>query len=661
EKAEETERKKKHNHPLSEEEGEVLKKLAEAREQKKTAVSILRAVSIRMPMLVYGANVSIREDISLEKFIDLVDETSWAEFMPKGLTKDIFREFTKYYDQEVFRGVARIIRAKAYDCDNLPPTERIEALAEIFSTFKNPDKETVLTPWKVVNMHMTMTLGGHDFCSEVKGKAEKPEWKSKGVDTGVWSQPNAKIFEINSKSGLYPLLAAYNLYSRKLTNQKHPEEKVHQKLWNEVLHNNIYVLCKTPMAKTITERTLAGYTKTHTNIVYIEDLVQKLQQKGTYKNYNIKDELLKQFGFQNQNMKFTAVVGNPPYHESTNGYNRQEPIYHYFYDFAESIGEKYCLISPARFLFDAGLTPKAWNSKMLGNPHLKVLYYNPDSKQLFSNIDIKGGIAILHYDKNKSFGAIKNFVADESLRKIISHLGLSLESNLPSIMYGGRSDLKFNKEFLKKYPSSKTDRLSQIQTKHPEVTELGPNEEYELKSSTFESLPYVFGNEKPKDVSNYFGILGLDNGRRTWRWIERKFMTPRYPQRNNIDKWKIFIPKANGSGTFGEALSAPVVGGPFESATPTFISIGAFNSKTEAINASKYIKTKFLRCLLGVLKITQDNPPSKWSYVPIQDFTKMSDIDWSKPVPEIDTQLYKKYGLSKEEINFIETKVKAVP
>ncbi len=156
--AEEAERKKKQNKDLTEEEKEALKRLKEAREQKQSAITILRAVSIRMPMLVYGANVSIREDITLQKFIDLVDDESWKEFMPAGLTKDQFRGFTKYYDEDVFKGVAHSIRAKAFDCDDLLPTERVQAISEIFSTFKNPDKETVLTPWKVVNKHLTLSF-----------------------------------------------------------------------------------------------------------------------------------------------------------------------------------------------------------------------------------------------------------------------------------------------------------------------------------------------------------------------------------------------------------------------------------------------------------------------------------------------------------------------
>ena len=131
--------------------------------------------------------------------------------------------------------------------------------------------------------------------------------------------------------------------------------------------------------------------------------------------------------------------------------------------------------------------------------------------------------------------------------------------------------------------------------------------------------------------------------------IERKYVI----DHENLNKYKVLLPKSNGSGAIGEVLSTPLIGH-----TQTFISIGAFDKKIEAENVMKYIKTKFARTLLGVLKITQDNPPAKWKYVPLQDFTSNSDIDWTKSIHEIDEQLYRKYNLSKDEIEFIETKVK---
>lgn len=359
-------------------------------------------------------------------------------------------------------------------------------------------------------------------------------------------------------------------------------------------------------------------------------------------------------------MKFDYCIGNPPYQDSTQTNNRDSAVYQFFYDSLDEISNKYMLISPARFLFNTGLTSKEWNKKMLSDEHLKVLYYNPVSSNVFTNTDIKGGVAIVYKDKSKIFGAIHEFIPDENLREISSHFNKDLKNNLPSIIYGGRSDLKFNDLFITENPETIELRLKAIQKKHKNVTQLSPNEEYEIKSSTLEVLSKYFQSDEPskQEKDQYYSILGLVHSKREIKWIERKYLNARYPEKNNIQQWKVFVPESNGSGIFGEILSTPIIAGPNESCTPTFISIGCFNSKEEAEHLLKYIKTKLLRALLGILKKTQHNPASNWSYIPLQDFTASSDIDWSQSISDIDKQLYKKYGLSEEEINFIETHVK---
>mgnify|MGYP000637760687 CR=1 FL=1 len=126
----------------------------------------------------------------------------------------------------------------------------------------------------------------------------------------------------------------------------------------------------------------------------------------------------------------------------------------------------------------------------------------------------------------------------------------------------------------------------------------------------------------------------------------------------NLEKYKVFVPKSNGSGALGEVLTTPLIGEPLIGNTESFISIGILDSKEEAENLLKYVKSKFARCMLGILKVTQDNPPERWKYVPLQNFNNNSDIDWTKSIKEIDQQLYKKYGLTKNEIQFIESHVK---
>lgn len=156
----------------------------------------------------------------------------------------------------------------------------------------------------------------------------------------------------------------------------------------------------------------------------------------------------------------------------------------------------------------------------------------------------------------------------------------------------------------------------------------------------------------------YYHLLGLIGAKREWKYIEKEYMSPRNLNRNNIEKYKVFIPEANGSGFLGEALSRSEIGRPSDSATSTFISIGSFNSEEEAKNCAKYLKTKLLRCLLGILKKTQHTPPAVWAYVPLQNFTAISDIDWEQSISDIDKQLYKKYKLTNDEIEFIESVIK---
>lgn len=639
--AEEADKKKKKGEELTPEQKEALKKLQEARKQKQTAISILRGVSIRMPMLVYGANVSVREDITLKKFIDLVDEESWEEFMPLGLTKKQFQEFTKYYDEDVFREVAHNIRAKAYDCDTLLPTERIQKIAEIFSTFKNPDKETVLTPWSVVNLHLTTAFGGHNFSSEQTDKAGKPVWVSKGVDTSVWEDEDTKILEINAKSGMYPLLAAYNVYTRRLKKEhKKSEDEVSKQLWSEVLENNIYVLCKSPMAKSITQRTLAGYNpNAKTNIVYIEDLVEKLQQTSDFEDYTLKDELLTKFNLD-KNMKFTAVVGNPPYQQIIEGRGDQPPIYHLFLEAAYNISDLVTMIHPARFLFNAGLTPKEWNKKMLNDVHLKVIMFEPDATKIFPTTSIPGGIAITYYDKKQTFTPIRIFTSDPLLNSIM-HKAAPGGSSLASIV-SSRGVYRLTDKALADIPE-----IESIQSKG-HSTDVG--------TSAFEILKdRVFFETKPVDNDLYIQVYGLMNSKRTFLWMKKSYLD--YPV--SLDQYKIFISKANGAALKnGTIIGEPIVADKGVGATETFLTIGGYENKVQAENLAKYIKTKFVRVLVSILKATPNNTRETWSKVPLQDFTKKSDIDWSKSVAEIDRQLYKKYKLDKSEIDFIEKNVK---
>lgn len=250
--------------PLTPEELEIRKKKKQAKEARKRAIDILRGISIRMPLMIYGADVSIEEDIDINSFVHIVDNESWKEFMPKGVTKEIFARFTKYYDRDVFIAAGKRIRKLAAAADRETPTRRVIQIAEIFRHFKNPDKETVLTPWRVVNMHMSETIGGwcffnekfEDDTSKEKHRLEEPRFVDCGEVTKSVFAESAKILEINSKTGLYPLYVAYSFYKQRMEGMSdddwEPEDC--QLFWNEVVRDNVYVICNTPMAKSITRR-----------------------------------------------------------------------------------------------------------------------------------------------------------------------------------------------------------------------------------------------------------------------------------------------------------------------------------------------------------------------------------------------------------------------
>lgn len=343
-------------------------------------------------------------------------------------------------------------------------------------------------------------------------------------------------------------------------------------------------------------------------------------------------------------MKFDVVIGNPPYQEEAQGTSTKDmPIYHKFIDSAIEVGEKACLITPARFLFNAGGTPKKWNREILKNPHVKVPYYEQNSAKVFPNTDIKGGIAITIFDKHKDYGAIETFTSFEELNSIMKKVNVASELSLAEIVTN-RGAYRYSDLIYKDYP----DAMKRVSDRR-------------LASNAFIKLRELFYNHIPNDGNEYIKILGRFDNERVYKWFRKDYINNPI----NLEKYKIIIPKANGSGAIGEVLSTPLIGEPLIGEpligyTETFIAIGAFITEFEANACLKYIKGKFSRAMLGILKITQDNTKETWRKVPIQDFTPSSDIDWSQSIENIDQQLYKKYNLSQEEIDFIESKVRAM-
>lgn len=616
------------------------------------AYEILEKIIIRFPMLIYGAIDKLSDSFTIDKFVKDIDEKSWEEFMPKGLTKADFIKVAHIIKNERFIAWAESIYEKVNALEGKPVDERVNGIADIISEFRYPDKETVLTPWRVVNMHLSDTVGGYDFFGEKHRDEDllsEPRFvgEDREVTKRVFFTPATNILELNSKTGLYPLYMAYTLYRLQCKNQQGfgPELTNEEKadVWKKVIEKNIFVVCKTKMAERITNRTLVGFSKIKVNAkCYTDvrnnnaDIIETLKNNPQHFVEDVKNG--KEFwkANNNRNMKFNAVVSNPPYQVGVN----KEPLYHHFISIGMEIGDLGTLIHPGRFLFNAGKTPKAWNQKMLNDEHFKVVKYWKKSDEVFDAVDIKGGVAVTMWDKQNVIGPIGTFVLHAELRTIQEKVESLGEESFSKIVYS-RDLYQLTELFYKENPE-----LEGRQSK---------GHRFDLGTTAFSLFPEVFSDEKPAG-DGYALVVGRENDTRIAKWIKKEYL--KLP--DNFESYKIAFPVANGSGKFGESLSDPFVCGPYCAQNTTFLSAGNFYTLFEAQSCLKYVKTKFARCMLGIFKVTQHTTREAWRAVPLQNFTQQSDINWDLAIPELDAALYQKYNLTRDEIEFIESNVSAM-
>ena len=626
-------KKGKDKQPLTEEEKARLEELKKKRENREAAISILRGISIRMPLLIYGAEVSNEdEEITIDNFSALVDDQSWEEFMPKGVTKEKFDSIKKYYDPDIFSAAGKRIRAMARAADKLSVEERIERITDIFSTFRNPDKETVLTPWRVVNMHLGDCLGGYNFFEQgYETSLTEPRFIDKGEVTANVFNEDSRILEINSKSGLYPLYMAYSIYRARvaslLTSPSSIEDE--QKIWDKVVAENIFVICKTPMAKSITKRTLIGFRKAKVNTRYFEDLINQIKNKPE----NFVAKMAKGSSYwkaiDNDNMKFNAIVGNPPYQVMDGGTDRGAvPVYHYFMNIAKRTNPNYIsLIMPSRW-YAGGRGLDEFRSEMMNDTHLARLHDYELSKDLFPTVDIAGGLCTYLWDGNHNDACVVtnyNAIRDVVAKRFLNQFDTLIRSNAAI-------------PILEKIVKTSTSFLNSL------VLSINP----------FGFRTYFRGSDKGE-----ISILTSKG----WAKVKRAEITKGMEY---VDMYKIivgrFVP-SNGEmsvkpGDGYRVLTEPQILLPQQINTETYIDTAVFATQEEAVNYKKYLCSKFARYLLrqGVTSVNVTR--ECFAFVPIQNFTGQSDIDWNRTISEIDQQLYTKYNLSEDEIAFIEKMIK---
>lgn len=631
---------KKPKRELSEEEQKRLEELKKKNKNREAAISILRGISIRMPLLIYGAELTDEEqEITIDNFTSLIDPQSWNEFMPKGVTKQRFNSFKKYYDPEIFCAAGKRIRAMARAADSLSVEQRIERITHIFDTFRNPDKETVLTPWRVVNMHLGDTLGGYNFFdNNYEERLTEPRFIDHGKVTAEVFTPDARILEINSKSGLYPLYMTYSIYRTRLEESLFAVETVEeqQAVWDKVIAENIFVICKTKMASSITRRTLAGFRPAAVRTHAFDDLINQIKNKPQ----SFIEKISRGQSFWNaindNHMKFKAIVGNPPYQVMDGGGtgSSAQAIYNKFVDIARAIQPDFIsLIIPSRWM-TGGKGLDKFRQSLLNDKHLRLLHDYLDAKYCFPTVSIEGGICYFRWDY-KDPGKC-TFISHSQDSTTVSERYLS-ENSSDIVIRDARALSILGKAY-----SQNNSFADIVSSRNLFKIDTG------LLKKSYKSGDYkVLGR-----FDNTRGIMFL-----------HKYQSSDSRAQNFLGKWKIFMSKADGAaGQLGNPIPARIIGkaelgDPDTICTETFLAIGPFATKKAATNSIKYTATKFFRFLVGIRKL-KNMTQETYSFVPLQDFTENSDIQWNKSIPEIDQQLYAKYHLTNEEIAFIEKMIK---
>lgn len=638
-------------------------KAKEEREEFKKRMTNIRGIALRIPLLMYGGADAgdPKDELTVDNFTRKIKDESWTEFMPKGISKEDFNKIRKCFNATRFEEAGKKYRALTREADFMHIDERIRQITEIFSYFRNPDKETVLTPWRVVNMHMSDTIGGwcwyDESFDEKTGVLDTPRYVDQGDVTrqlfdnvDLAGEVQTKILEINSKTGLYPLYVTYSLFRRRLDEYIKAEcveretlsVQEEQVVWDDIVENNMYVICNTPMAKGITHRTLFGFRQVDQkanikNVQLIEraskdqeGLVKELKSAGFWKKKSSKQE-----------MKFNAVVGNPPYQDNrTNSSSFASAIYPLFIDLGIKIDPNYLsLITPSRWMTKTGQgVSNSWADKMIKCNHFKLMSDYLNATECFQNVEIKGGVNYFLYEpsytgkclyKISSNGVTASYHdyldASEAGVVIRDATAISIVNKIAAVEGSYYKDKSFAELV---GPVHLFDKDGQLGTKWN---------------------GYITTKDENHPIKYYLNKKLEDCG---YAWISIEDIPKGF---DSINLHKVYISEAYGAGDSfpHQILGKPFYGEPNSVCSETYLCIGykqtqKLYSEIECRNMVDYIKTKFFRFMVFVKKKTQHCPSSVFQFVPLQDFSK----SWT------DAELYDKYGLDFFEREYIEKMIK---
>lgn len=629
--------------------------LKKAREEFKARMTNIRGIALRIPLLMYGGADAgdPKDDLTVDNFTRKIKDESWAEFMPKGISKEDFNKIRKCFNATRFEEAGKKYRALTREADFMHVDERIRQIAEIFSYFRNPDKETVLTPWRVVNMHMSDTIGGwcwyDETFDEKTGQLDTPRLVDQGDVTrqlfdnvDLVGEVQTKILEINSKTGLYPLYVTYSLYRRRL--EEYIKAKCidpatisvleEQVVWDDIVRDNMYVICNTPMAVGITRRTLFGFRNVDRKAnIKNEQLITRASSDQEALVNDIKSVGFWKGNTSKQMIQFNAVVGNPPYQitNENDNQNRNAPIYHKFIDLATLLDASYVsMITPARWYF-SNILLGDFSNKFVNDTRISYLHDFINASEVFPNVEIKSGVCYFLWDKSYN-----------------GECTIKSECDAYSTLSKRYLKSEFDEGFIRYNNALPIIRKVAIKKEEPFSTIVSPQNPFGFNTA-------VKGTTQKTD--NSVIIISKGKSDLNEQYIDRDSITI---HREWIDQIKILTSKAAEDGMLpGKVISKLYIVGSGKCCNGTYMVIGPFGDDLEKCqNALSYMKTRLFRFLVGIKKPTQDLKDKTFSLAPLQDFTSTSDIDWSQSISDIDRQLYAKYGLSDDEIAFIEKMIK---
>ena len=405
------------------------------------------------------------------------------------------------------------------------------------------------------------------------------------------------------------------------------------KKWGKDIANRFYSI---PTSKIAYEFTRKVYTLLGLDVNLIEE---------TYTSYDliVANKLIQadKIKINKKKMKFNVIVGNPPYQQSDGGAQASaRPIYHLFVDIAKQLSPNYIsMIMPTRW-FAGGRGLNEFRDQMLNDTHISELHDFLNPELIFENINLRGGICYFIWDKGfeNTKELTKVFTYKDDLTPKINSRNLKTEDSDILIRHS------IGIEIINKVNS------------HPEFESL---EKHISSLRPFGFRGYFTKDKKFRDSKNGLKkpVICYGKGKQIG-FLEQKEITKNIEW---INKFKVFTPRANNIGTeLNDDNLNSFVGNPNTICTESYLVVGVDLelNQLSATHLCKYFTTKFARFQHSLGKASQDATSKTFRFVPLQNFTSKSDIDWKKSISDIDRQLYKKYKLSKEEIEFIESMIK---